>query len=229
MARNARRSSEGTTSDDALSPRVSVALEEYRALRGEIIASLSMQQTVLSFSTLALGGLALAGLHELRQDGDPALALLIFLLLLPLVSYVTLFIWLGEYARTTRAGLFLSKLEQRINEWVGDDVLSWEQFLRTPVRGKPPQYAWNVLAMFVFYASVPVVAVSVVTAPWEYGWLWLVLVWAGEAALWLAVVGVFLRRQFRIALDDANGGGEGAETQSPSSGKRLLGLRVKPA
>ena len=144
MGRNARRSSEGTSSDDALSPRVSVALEEYRALREEIIASLSMQQTVLSFSTLALGGLALAGLHELRSDGDPALALLIFLLLLPLVSYVTLFIWLGEYARTTRAGLFLSGLEQRINEWVGDDALTWEQFLRTPVRGRPPQYAWNV-------------------------------------------------------------------------------------
>ena len=83
--------------------------------------------------------------------------------------------------------------------------------------------------MFAFYASVPIVAVGVVTAPWEFGWLWLVLVCAAEAALWLAVVGVFLLRQFRIALDDANGGGRDDETESPLGEKRLLGLRVSPA
>jgi hypothetical protein len=91
MQRQTRGSSEETRTGDALAPRVAVALEEYRALRGEIIASLSMQQAVLSFSTLALGGLALAGFHELGGDGSRELALLIFLLVLPLVGYVSLF------------------------------------------------------------------------------------------------------------------------------------------
>lgn len=174
MARQTRRPPDDGGSGEHLSPQVAVALEEYRALREEIIASLGMQQTVLSFSTLALGGLALAGFHELAPSGNSPLALLIFLLVLPLVSYVSLFIWLGEFARTTRAGSFLSGLEQRINGWVGAETLTWERYLRTPVEGKRPQYVWNVRAIFSFYALVPVVAVVVATlaggfASWR-GW-----------------------------------------------------------
>jgi len=205
MARQTRRPPDDGGSGEHLSPQVAVALEEYRALREEIIASLGMQQTVLSFSTLALGGLALAGFHELAPSGNSPLALLIFLLVLPLVSYVSLFIWLGEFARTTRAGSFLSGLEQRINGWVGAETLTWERYLRTPVEGKRPQYVWNVRAIFSFYALVPVVAVVVATLAGGFALVAWLAVYAAELVAWLAIVGWFLRGELRAALDAGAG------------------------
>lgn len=230
MARQTRRSAEAARAEEPIPARVSVALEEYRSLRAEIIASLSMQQTVLSFSTLALGGLALAGFREVGKSGDDALALVIFLLALPLVSYVSLLIWLGEYARTTRAGLFLSGLEQRINTWVGDDALTWEQFLRTPLRGRYPQYAWNVYAMFLFYAAVPVGALGVAARVGDFGEAWLRLVYAGETALWLLIVCGFSGRVFRGALADSNGRGRDARPhEGMQTSRRSFGLWPRPA
>jgi hypothetical protein len=192
-------------SGELLTPRVTVALEEYRALREEIVSSLGMQQTTLSFSTLALGGLALAGFRELGKDGSGELAVLLFLLVLPLVSYVALFIWLGEYARTTRAGFFLKELEERINDWVGAPALTWETYLRTPIEGKRPQYAWNAWAIFSFYAAVPLVAVAVVGFGADLGaraWLGVSVL---EAAAWALIVWSFLRGEFFQALDAAAG------------------------
>jgi hypothetical protein len=220
VKRNTRRCEE-TRTGEALAPRVAVALEEYRALREEIIASLSMQQAVLSFSTLALGGLALAGFHELGHDGSRELALLIFLLVFPLVSYVSLFIWLGEYARTTRAGLFLAGLETRINDWIGEDALGWEQFLRTRVQGKSPQYAWNSWAVFFFYGALPVVAVLVAMVAEGLGAFWLAIC-IGEAAVWIGVVYMFLLRRFLAALEDADGRTDRAEPRPGSRARRSL-------
>jgi hypothetical protein len=181
--------------------RVTVALSEYHTLRGEILASLGMQQTTLSFSTLALGGVCALGFHA-----NGSLPLLVFLVVLPMLSYVSLFIWLGEYARTTRAGCFLMRIEARINELVGAETLTWERFLRTPVgTGRSPQYAWNAKAIFSFYALVPLVSsVAAALAPHPHlgrsQWLGAVVC---EVGVWAIVVLVFLRREFDRALVDA--------------------------
>jgi hypothetical protein len=232
MPRHAQRSAGETRAEDQLSRRVSVALEEYRALRDEIVASLSMQQAVLSFSTLALGGLALAGFRALGTDGDDAVALVIFLLAVPVVSYVSLLIWLGEYARTTRAGRFLSELEHRINTWVGYETLTWEQFLRKRDRGRYPQYSWNVWAMFLFYAALPLGSLGVAASPGDFGERWLVLVYVGEVALWFLLVS-FSGRVFLSALDDSQGRDANAGAPSPAGGirarRRLTAPRIRPA
>jgi hypothetical protein len=225
-----RRADAETGAEDPVSRRVSVALEEYRALRDEIVASLSMQQTVLSFSTLALGGLALAGFRALGKDDDDVVALVIFLLALPLVSYVSHLIWLGEYARTTRAGLFLAGLEHRINTWVGYEALTWEQSLRRH-DAKYPQYSWNVRAMYLFYAALPLVSLGVAVSIGRFGETWLGPVYAVEVAIWIVLVS-FSGREFRFALADA----KGCDPDAAPSGDgglrarlRLLAPRVRPA
>ena len=73
-----------------------------------------MQQSALTLGTLALGGLALAGLHD-WSNATSTLPLIVFLLVVPAVSYVSVFVWLGEYARTTRAGCFLVGIEEKVN------------------------------------------------------------------------------------------------------------------
>jgi hypothetical protein len=138
-----------------------VVMEEYRTLRREIIASLAMQQSALTLGTLAIGGLALAGFHEWSDEGSK-LPLVVFLVVLPLVSYVSVFIWLGEYARATRAGEFIAAIEAKVNAKVGAEALGWETNLRTPKDGRTPQFAWNSWAIFVYFLLVvPVATVAV--------------------------------------------------------------------
>jgi hypothetical protein len=140
-------------SDDWLT----VVLEEYRSLRREIVASLAMQQSSLTLGTLALGGLVLAGFHD--WDTKTAnLPLVIFFVVVPIVSYVVGFIWLGEYARATRAGEYLVHVEERVNEALRKPALGWERWLREPgTDGCTRQYAWNIWAIFVYFVvAVPV-------------------------------------------------------------------------
>jgi hypothetical protein len=133
-----------------------VVMNEYRTLRAEVIHSLALQQSCLVFGTLALGGLALAGFRE-WSDPRSRLPLLIFLVLVPLVSYVNGCVWLGEYARTARAGAFLAEIENKVNRYFGRrDALTWEQWLRTPRKetGRVPQFAWNSWTIFSFFVVV---------------------------------------------------------------------------
>ncbi|HVN62380.1 MAG TPA: hypothetical protein VMT59_14045 [Gaiellaceae bacterium] len=133
-----------------------VVMNEYRTLRAEVIHSLALQQSCLVFGTLALGGLALAGFRE-WSDAKSRLPLLIFLVLVPLVSYVNGCVWLGEYARTARAGAFLAEIEDKVNEHFGrGDALTWERWLRTPRKetGRVPQFAWNSWTIFSFFVIV---------------------------------------------------------------------------
>jgi hypothetical protein len=134
---------------------LSIAMAEYRTLRTEIIHSLALQQSCLVFGTLALGGLALAGFHD-WSDKTSRLPLVIFLAVVPLVSYVNGCVWLGEYTRTARAGAFLAKIELKVNAALRREVLTWEQWLRTPRAGSGsvPQHTWNSWTIFSFFVIV---------------------------------------------------------------------------
>lgn len=161
---------------------LTIVMEEYRTLRREIIASLAMQQSSLTLGTLALGGLAVAGLHD-WADAESSLSLVVFLLVVPLISYISVFIWLGEYVRMMRAGSFLTRIENKVNRSLGvaeaafeEKALTWEAELRTAserrpaslwerlwkerTKPRPPQFAWNSWAIFLFFVVlVPVASV----------------------------------------------------------------------
>lgn len=120
-----------------------VALEEYKALRAEIIESIQAQRTILQLGVTGISALIGLGLYQ-------APSLLASTILAVLVPFVTFFIttaaW-GELFRAARASSFLSDREVIINEEVKSDVsppaMAWESWLR-----RQPISTWSTDGQF---------------------------------------------------------------------------------
>lgn len=115
----------GTPSDH----RVQAMLTEYDLLRQESLAAIGHRLSILSFSFAALAVLT-AGL--LQRKVDDALAGVVALAFVPQFAKASLLVWLGEHARSQRAGRYLVGLERRVNAEVGGQALSWETSLAAP-------------------------------------------------------------------------------------------------
>jgi hypothetical protein len=111
---------------------IQVLLEEYRTLRQESLDTLSHRLTVVNFTFAALSVVIAA---MLTTPGVPDLVIgLVGVVFVPQAAKAGLFIWLGEYQRSQRAGRHLADLERRINAHMsgGDDevrLLTWESGL----------------------------------------------------------------------------------------------------
>jgi hypothetical protein len=142
--------------EDPASLRLQAMLAEYQMLRQESLEAISNRLTVMSFTFAALSVLV-AGLLTAKTD---ALTGAIALVFLPQLSKAALLIWLGEYARSQRAGRFIAQLERRINAHVGEDAVTWETHLATRPPGAPtdvhmsfPYVAVVVILLGVGYAG----------------------------------------------------------------------------
>lgn len=98
-------------------------LTEYATLREEVLAAIGHRVAIMNFTFAAMSVL-LAGL--LTRKVPDSLAGLIAFIAVPQFSHAGLLIWLGEYRRSQRASIWLSKLETRINAAVDTPALSWE-------------------------------------------------------------------------------------------------------
>lgn len=107
---------------------LSAALEEYKALRGEMIQSVNGQQTVLRFGLTGLAVLIGVGL----RTADLLLSMALLLLLAPLVTFFIVAAWKRERLKVARGGAYLQGLEAKINRVMGWSTpsLEWEQWLR---------------------------------------------------------------------------------------------------
>lgn len=141
---------------------VDVALEEYRALRAEVLITFQTQHTTLTWGTAALG--ILIGLGFNAWD-ERFIAQFTFLGAVPAIAYLVLIIWMGELTRMMRVGKYLSELEGRINESLRPQAaaLGWETFLRkeAAVPGKTGHRLWNYRAVILVYQSLAVGAVAI--------------------------------------------------------------------
>ncbi len=112
--------------------RRELLLEEYRTLRQESLDSMGHRLTVVNFTFAALSVVIAA---MLASDTPSSALLAIFgLVLVPQGAKAGLFIWLGEYQRSQRAGRHLAKVEQRLNELSGaahGEGLTWESGLKS--------------------------------------------------------------------------------------------------
>lgn len=114
-------------SDERSRFAVEVLMEEYKALRQEVVTSITAQAQLLTFGWAAVGVLTVAGTS--LRDRSALSSMLVFLGLLPVVCYLGLQMWLGEVIRMLRVGAHLRRLERRVNRHVrldGDPLLSWE-------------------------------------------------------------------------------------------------------
>lgn len=103
--------------------QLQVMLAEYSTLREEVLAAIGHRVTTMNF-TFGATSVLLAGL--LARKVPDLLAGLIAFFAVPQFAHAGLLIWLGEYRRSQRASVWLSRLEKRINALVGMDALGWE-------------------------------------------------------------------------------------------------------
>jgi hypothetical protein len=143
------------------------ALEQYKALREEILATMGTQQTILGFGLATLGLVIGAGLG-LQRDAPVLTFGLIFTFFVPLFSAVVVMIWWGEVLRMVRAGDALAFFEETINEhgikeleWLSP-ALGWESALRKCIEQSDPQnrmWRVHVLNLGGIYAAFSLIAV----------------------------------------------------------------------
>ena len=181
-----------------------VALEEYKALRAEVLTAMQMQYTTLTFGTATIGVLFGFGANVWKAK-EPLAAEIVFLAAVPILAYLVLVIWMGELTRMIRAGAYVAFLEVRINRAVGERALGWETFLHgrdDADETRTEHRRWNRAAIFFLYAAMAAAAIAL-------GWdrlserSWQVAVPITEF-LAFALVSVFLYWQWCAYLGRAN-------------------------
>jgi len=158
-----------------------IMLHEYNTLRTEIENSFGSAKRILAIGLGIMGALFTGGVINQINNIDVnvfgSLLLISFLILvIPLVSLVTLAMWLGEYQRIQRAGKYLVGLENKINALVDEDVLNWENHLKK-----------NNLHMRYPYASI-IVLMIVISVLSHIGGSYLITIL--NKYLWFALQGI---------------------------------------
>ena len=116
---------------------IAVKMEEYKAIRAEILASISAQQSILRFGSaivLAMVVFVIRDLGSLRNPTEVSwFVSLVLLVVVPLSCYTTVIIWLGEIWRMMRAGEYLEIFEREMNDsdFQNQNVLNWENWRRS--------------------------------------------------------------------------------------------------
>jgi len=115
--------------DPVAMPWLTVALEEYKALRAEIIEAIQAQRTIMQLGITGVSVLIGLGVQRVPS----LLATVILALLVPAVAvFITTAAW-GELLRAARASSFLAMREGIINEQVASmdrPAMAWESWLR---------------------------------------------------------------------------------------------------
>jgi|GEM_PF-4359062 len=108
---------------------VNIVLEEYKALRAEVLLCLERRVTIISFGLTAIAVLATAGVTALNYEITSA-AVLILAVLVPGTSAYVLALWLAETHRARRASHYLWRIERKLEKALECRSLEWEGLLR---------------------------------------------------------------------------------------------------
>ncbi|MCE7001158.1 hypothetical protein LZG04_41015 [Saccharothrix sp. S26] len=124
---------------DRAQARLAFLLGEYNAIRAELVAAVSTQQTVMTYGLAAIAviysGLLASWSNVPVRTGILALS--------PVLLVFVWFVWFGEVQRLGRARWFLWELERKVNALLrptddvpsgsalpASDVLHWESWVR---------------------------------------------------------------------------------------------------
>jgi hypothetical protein len=146
--------------------------KEYDTLREEVLQSITHRTQIISFGFGAIATFATGTLLVKLPEHEPSLALVVFSAVIPIMSVVFLLLWFSELSRMFRASNHLVGLEQRINEDLKAEALTWESGLVVNDR----RHRWYFLVIFLFgaiAAFAPLVGVAI-TDPiwWARVWVW---------------------------------------------------------
>src|SRR5215216_726651 len=85
-----------------------LAIQEYNALRDEILTTMQTQDGTLRFGAATIGIVIAAGFN---MWSDTVPATMIFLAVIPFICTMVLVIWMGEVTRMMRAGRHVQHIE----------------------------------------------------------------------------------------------------------------------
>jgi hypothetical protein len=106
----------------AMMDPIEIILREYDTVRSESLNTMSNRFQVVAFGLATLGALT-AGVFAFGDRAqNPTFVLLSLNYLIPAISILVLFIWLGEVNRMNRAGLYIYYLEQEMNDYVKNSM-----------------------------------------------------------------------------------------------------------
>lgn len=108
---------------------VEIIMEEYKALRAEIILCLQQRVTILSYGLATIGLLVGAVVAALNVNYKIS-AGIIAGLGIPIASLFVLNVWLAETRRVRRASWYNWAIELRLEKELGRKTLVWEQKIR---------------------------------------------------------------------------------------------------
>lgn len=111
--------------------KLTILFEQYKRIGDySINIANSIKNNILTYGFSIIGAILAGNIILLNADKYTSIVVGIFLFVLPIVTLTILFIWVGEVHRMMRAGVYLLKLEKRINELLKDEILTWESFIR---------------------------------------------------------------------------------------------------
>ncbi len=140
---------------------IQLLLEEYRALRDELLRCNENAQGILNWSYPVLVTLFLAGLYSIPNINQPIIVLGYYTLFVPICILSLATVWFGEIVRQQRVERYLFKLESRINGETSDndkykDKLHWHHWLRKasddPLEGFQFSHYRNIATGYLLFA-----------------------------------------------------------------------------
>jgi hypothetical protein len=137
--------------------RIDVMIEEYKALRDEVVRTPSQRLQILSIGIASAAVLFAASINSIAVGNAHIVPGLALLLVIPSVCWASLDTWIAEATRGRRASFYLWGIERRINRALGERVLAWEEELRK--RDDPQMYMfrghyWHVWTVFTAIAAI---------------------------------------------------------------------------
>jgi hypothetical protein len=126
---------------------IEIRLQEYNAIRQEILAAMNGRNSILSFGLAAVGAIFAASIAAFEVGTFAFLSVISLVLVIPAICGFILCMWLGEYERKERAGSFLVNLEKTINVEASKPLLTWEGFLRGERRKMEYPYIATVMLL----------------------------------------------------------------------------------
>ena len=117
------------------SQKIEIMMKDYELLKTySTISSPGIRYNIISFA-LATIGIIVSGtvIAISSKDISELMIKVIFLLgtlFIPAFCIAILFIWLGEEHRMIRIGKFCQRLEKKVNNEFGEEILNWETFKR---------------------------------------------------------------------------------------------------
>lgn len=143
---------------------LSIILKEYKSLREESLDAGNNAQSLIKFGMTAVSFVVAAGVNVWSLNPLP---ILVFLIFIPLLCYLILTIWVGEFARRMRAGRFIvDHIEKNINELCTNselpNALYWESYVRgNNITNKNKLFVWNRYATISVFLGTAVASVLV--------------------------------------------------------------------